>query len=309
MNDKTSLNTTVCHRSPETASSEALRGFTLTVMRGAQNDYGAIYSFDPRRVIIGRSHQADLLFQDQSISKQHCAIEVWDEGDRAAYHVKDLGSTNGTRINGLLIKTSQKLSNGDKIELGDTTLRFNTRDELDSEYQEHLLRMATIDPLTSLLNKAFLLRELERHFQHAQRYQRPLSLLMIDIDHFKRINDTHGHLIGDQILTHIARQFITTLRQHDVAGRFGGEEFTVILPETPVHGAITLAERICEAVANAPLEVDDLLVRATVSIGVSECTSSHICLAQLMDDADQALYQAKQGGRNRVMAGSPPNPC
>lgn len=300
MNDKTRLITTVYNRNQDAALDDTLQGFTLTVVRGSESDYGAIYSFDARRVVIGRSHQADLLFHDQSISKQHCAIDVSDQENQSVFYLSDLGSTNGTRVNGLLIKENQRLSNGDKIDLGDTTLRFNTRDDLDSEYQEHLLKLATIDPLTALLNKVTLQKELDRQFQHAIRYGRPLTILMVDVDHFKRINDTHGHLLGDQVLAHIARQMSQNLRQHDIAGRFGGEEFTIILPETLTTGAMILAERIRETIETTPLDGEEILIKATVSIGIAELTPHHTSPFSLLDDADKALYRAKHSGRNQV---------
>ncbi len=300
MNDDTLSQTTLI-RAPSSHDTDApTPGFTLTVLRGGDPDYGAVFSFDPGFIIIGRSHHADLLLHDRSISKQHCRILPTEQDGPHPYAIEDLESTNGTRLNGVLVTSITPLLSGDRIEIGNTVLRFNTQNDLDSEYQNHLLKLATTDPLTSLLNKASLLKELERLLQYSSRYQRPLSLLMIDLDHFKRINDQWGHLTGDRVLQQVAEHLKSVLRQQDIAARFGGEEFTVIMPETTLSGASCLAERLRESITAHPFEVNGTVISLTVSIGVAERESENTSPSALLDQADQALYFAKNNGRNQV---------
>lgn len=304
MNDDTLQHTTMLRKADIETNAHEISGFSLTVIRGNDADYGAIYSFDPQEIVIGRSTHAELRLHDQAISKRHCRILLKESDNDAVYMLEDLGSTNGTRLNGILLKSPQEVKSGDRIELGDTVLRFNTQDDLDSEYQSHLLRLATTDPLTSLLNKASLLKELERLLQYAQRYKRPLALLMIDVDHFKKVNDQYGHLVGDQVLTQLALRLVNSLRQQDVAGRFGGEEFTIILPETTLSGARILAERIRESIAKNPFPAKQIELPITISIGIAEYTDAVHSGSQLLEMADQALYQAKNTGRNRTVVHS-----
>lgn len=301
MNDDDTLSqTTLIRPAAANGDRDHSSGFTLTVLRGGDQDYGALFSFDSGTTIIGRSHPADLLLHDRSISKLHCRIVLSGGKDSRSFLIEDLESTNGTRHNGVLITSPSPLYSGDRIEIGDTVLRFNTRDDLDSEYQSHLLRLATTDPLTSLLNKAALFKELERMLKHASRYNRPLSLLMIDLDHFKQVNDRWGHLAGDQVLQQLALHLRTVLRQQDIAGRFGGEEFTIILPETSLPGATCLADRLRDSIASRSFEVNGSVLSITVSIGVAQRETETLGASSLLEQADRALYQAKNKGRNQV---------
>jgi len=305
MNEETLQHTTLHHASQQNIPTEKPQGFTLTVIRGSDADYGAIYPFDPRTVVIGRSNHVDLRLNDHSISKSHCHIKHAEGPGTRPYVIEDLNSTNGTRLNGILIKSPLALSSGDRIEMGDTILRFNTQDDPDSEYQSHLLKLATTDPLTNLLNKATLQKELERQLNYSQRYSRPLSLLMIDIDHFKNVNDNFGHLTGDQILSQVGKRLQQNLRQQDLAGRFGGEEFTIILPETLLSGALILAERIRESISSQPFLINKITHWITISIGVAECNNQRMTSSELLEQADLALYQAKNNGRNQTIGQAP----
>ncbi len=300
MNDDTLQHTTLIRTALQNGTEETTPGFTLTVIRGSDPDYGALYSFTPKTITIGRSTLADLRLNDHAISKKHCSIRVEESSSSHPFLIEDLGSTNGTRLNGIRLTAVKSLNSGDRIELGDTILRFNTQNDLDSEYQSHLLKLATTDPLTSMLNKASLQKELDRLLQYAHRYERPLSILMLDIDHFKSINDNHGHLVGDQILQQTAQQIRTCLRQHDIAGRFGGEEFTILLPETLLQGAMVLAERIRECISSHLFHVNDLIHRITVSIGVADRDSPSMTVSELLELADHELYRAKNNGRNQT---------
>ncbi len=167
-----------------------------------------------------------------------------------------------------------------------------------------LQTMASVDPLTQLANRRVLDERLEQEFARAVRHRHPLACLMIDVDHFKRVNDTHGHVVGDRVLTHVAAAIRTTIRKTDLAGRYGGEEFLVLVPETPATGAQVLAERLRRAIA-ASSEGD--LPRVTVSVGIATTEGEVASSAELLRRADEALYAAKEGGRDRVVvaAGGP----
>ncbi len=166
-----------------------------------------------------------------------------------------------------------------------------------------LERLSITDGLTELFNHRFFQDELARHFSESARYERPLSLALIDLDFFKKINDTYGHAVGDQVLKTVARIFAESIRDSDLAARYGGEEFAVIMPETEMKDALTFAEKIRALVEQTPVVTDQGEVRATVSIGVSSAPHPDIATPKgLIEDADDSLYRAKEGGRNRVMA-------
>jgi diguanylate cyclase (GGDEF)-like protein len=164
-----------------------------------------------------------------------------------------------------------------------------------------LQRLASTDPLTGLLNRRrfeeFALAEIER----AQRYGRPLSLLLLDLDHFKRINDLHGHSVGDVALKEAAKRLQAAVRSTDRVARYGGEEMAVLLPETPGPIAQELAERVRRAIGDMPMAHEGLQLRVTASLGVTEFQITDADLTQLIDRSDTALYQAKQQGRDRVV--------
>jgi diguanylate cyclase (GGDEF)-like protein len=166
-----------------------------------------------------------------------------------------------------------------------------------------LFRLSTSDPLTGALNRRHFMALLSREQKRAERYGAGFSLLMLDIDHFKKINDTFGHQIGDEAIKHMAAACQAHLRPTDMLCRYGGEEFLIALTHTEEAGARIAAERIREAVAKVEIPADAKTVRFTVSIGVTSFVP-RARLEQLIDCADQALYAAKTGGRNQVQVGA-----
>jgi two-component system cell cycle response regulator len=173
--------------------------------------------------------------------------------------------------------------------------------------RERLVLSGLTDILTGWHNRRYLERRLPEELARAQRYEQPLSALLLDVDHFKDINDTHGHHVGDRVLREIAQRVKGALRATDVTVRYGGEEFAVLLPQTSLDDAAELAERIREAVGCAPCVAGDPLVAVTLSIGAAECRPQAGSGAlrplgeALLKAADQALYRAKTGGRNQVV--------
>jgi two-component system cell cycle response regulator len=173
--------------------------------------------------------------------------------------------------------------------------------------EAELIRLARLDELTGLCNRRYLLERLTQEILRAKRYGPPLCLMMLDLDHFKSINDTYGHLIGDQVLAGVARLLTDTIRATDIAGRYGGEEFCLILTETSLDGGRLLAERLRQCIAATTFSADDgTTLHVTCSIGMAQYTPEHTEPKTLLALADQALYKAKASGRNRVILASQP---
>jgi diguanylate cyclase (GGDEF)-like protein len=168
-----------------------------------------------------------------------------------------------------------------------------------------LVRRASVDTLSGLFNRRHFLELADGEWSRFDRYERPLSLMMLDIDMFKTVNDRYGHDVGDQAIAHVAAICRDSKRVSDVVARVGGEEFAMLLPETSLHSAALVAERLRQAIADAPLVIAGAPIRLTVSIGVAEADSTMAGVPALMKEADTALYQAKHGGRNRVMLAQP----
>jgi diguanylate cyclase (GGDEF)-like protein len=178
-----------------------------------------------------------------------------------------------------------------------------TRDKLLAAYLR-LEQLVLTDPLTGVPNRRYLLQAGEQEFSRTRRYQRPLSILMIDIDYFRNINNDYGHDVGDKALKLVATTIQQCLRSVDEFGRFGGEEFVVLLPETKIEDALSAAERIRQSVAQIPLELESIPRQITVSIGVAEFINTDESLEQLLKRADEALFKAKDQGRNQTVAGT-----
>lgn len=161
------------------------------------------------------------------------------------------------------------------------------------------------DGLTGLYNRRFFDESMAREFSRSRRYQAPLSLILLDIDHFKKINDTYGHLAGDEVLKTTAQQLMKSVRDADTVARYGGEEFVIILPETPLENAMILADRLRVKIADTKISYGDTLINITISLGVTELHSYHERYVSLTNEADQALYASKNAGRNRATRYTP----
>ena len=160
--------------------------------------------------------------------------------------------------------------------------------------------LATHDDLTGVYNRRGFLLQAEREFQRAQRFDRPLSLLMIDVDHFKRINDAFGHAIGDRVLVEIASRLKSKCREMDILGRIGGDEFAVLLVEMNAEGALEVAERLRKEVANSPIRIEGVAIEAPISVGVASISARAGDMGDFLRFVDRALYDAKEQGRNRI---------
>ncbi len=272
----------------------------LTVITGAAA--GTLFKVTRGEAVIGRAPTAAIRVVDDGVSRSHARLRH----DSNGLSLEDMGSRNGTFVNGTRITAATALREGDKIQVGRTTvLRFAYQDDLDESFHENLVSSALRDPLTRLFNKRYLLDRLDSELKFARRHETALSLLMLDIDHFKHVNDTHGHLAGDAVLTNLATVLTKAVRNEDVVARFGGEELAVILRAIPIEPATSLAERLRKLIENTTTLHQGRELRATVSIGVAGYPSTRAeTLEQLVEAADRALYRAKHGGRNRVARAS-----
>lgn len=273
--------------------------FTLTVIEG--NDFGCVFQLDKAENVLGRSEEVDVRVDDSKASRRHLLLALQNEGSDTDSSVRaiDLNSKNGTYLNGERI-TEVQLRNGDKLHIGDTILKFEVKDRLDISYHERLYQQATRDALTGLWNRNHLQEEMEKLLSYAARHNRPFSILLFDIDFFKSVNDTYGHDIGDVVLRTTAQIVSSQLRAHDIAARYGGEEFVILLPETPVEGAVIAAERLRQAIEGFDFHPLGCLRRITISIGVAQFPVCGRTIEQIIKQADEALYRAKQTGRNRA---------
>jgi diguanylate cyclase (GGDEF)-like protein len=244
---------------------------------------------------IGRSSKNDLFLDQESISRHHARISF----DGSFYYVADLGSTNGTFVNDEAVR-EQRLRDGDQVRIGRSILKFMTGENIEVHYHEEIYRLMTVDGLTQVFNRRYFNEALEREFNRSKRYDRALALIVFDIDHFKRVNDTFGHLAGDNLLRQIATAVKPRLRREDIFARTGGEEFGILLPEITLEGARSTADKVRRIVETTPLKVDQQLVPVTVSLGCAQLVPEDVTAEGLYKRADERLYQAKQAGRNRV---------
>jgi two-component system, cell cycle response regulator len=247
---------------------------------------------------IGRGQDTEFRLTDTEISRRHATLIVKDGN----VVLQDLGSTNGTLINGTSVKL-QKLNDGDKIQVGTTTiLKFSYHDDLEEQFQRRMYESALRDGLTKAFNKKYFQERLESEVAYSLRHDSVLSLILLDLDHFKRINDTYGHLAGDYVLATFSSTVLSTIRKEDVFARYGGEEFALISRGIDGPGAAQFAERVRSGVERFAFQYQGKRMPVTVSIGIAAMPTPGIELPEhLVDTADRALYAAKSSGRNRVI--------
>jgi two-component system cell cycle response regulator len=247
-------------------------------------------------LIIGRSPQCDIQVDQESVSRNHCRIRFTG----SEFLVNDLGSTNGTYVNDDLVEGEGRLRHGDQLKVGRTILKFIIGDDVEAQYHEEIYRLMTTDGLTQLNNRRYFDEMLDREVARAKRYKRSFSLLIFDIDHFKRINDELGHLAGDAILRQLGAVLLGRLRVNDVLARIGGEEFALITPEVGLEGAKGLAGKINRLIGDTRFEFEGTPVEVTVSVGVAEWQPHYEDATELFQAADSKMYEAKRNGRNQV---------
>jgi two-component system, cell cycle response regulator len=270
---------------------------TLLVVEGVMAGHlHAVASSQP--TTLGRGDEADVQVGDDSVSRAHARIQP----SRGCYFMQDLDSANGTFVNGQPVRGSQQLEGGDTISLGAATLlRFDLHSLREQQALLELERSAMRDPLTGLLNRRHFQERLAAEVAFASRRGDPLAVLMVDIDHFKRINDQHGHPAGDAVLRVVAQTLRRIVRPEDLAARYGGDELILAARDTDARNGTILAQRIRRIVDEAPFTWEGQRLHLTVSVGVAVLSPQGPETDEtLIAAADEALYGAKRAGRNRV---------
>jgi two-component system cell cycle response regulator len=267
----------------------------LVVLSGS--NVGEMHRMEKEQLVIGRGDKVDIRLVDDGISREHARL--FKDGVRIM--LEDLGSTNGTYCNGVRVDR-QPLTEGDKILIGSTTiLKFSYQDKLDEMFQRQMSESALRDGLTRAFNKRYFTDRIESEFQYAVRHSTPLSLIFLDIDHFKKINDAHGHQAGDHVLAQLATLVMSMLGEEETFARYGGEEFAIVARGVELEAAAALSQRLRAAVEGHPFKFETTSIPVTVSVGVARAPGPGMSASgDLVARADEAMYAAKRGGRNRV---------
>jgi two-component system cell cycle response regulator len=261
-------------------------------------DIGRRIPLSNPQYIVGRDNDAGFVVSRSSVSRQHARLYIDDDG---GWWVEDLNSTNGTFVNEARIR-AQQLADSDQVRFGDAIYKFLNGSNIESAYHEAIHNMAIQDGMTGIHNKRFFTEFLERELAVASRYNHPLTLVMFDVDHFKKVNDTHGHLAGDAVLKDLAGRIRPRIRREDLFARYGGEEFACVLPSTALPGGIVFAEHLRQLIEERPCAFEDKQISFTISLGVTTLhTEVGVDADGLIKRADDNLYAAKRGGRNRVV--------
>jgi two-component system cell cycle response regulator len=243
---------------------EPARGEILVMIYGT--GIGRKVDLDPYRMggtIIGRDFEADIVADDESVSRRHCRLSHVNEG----WLIEDLKSTNGTWVAGQQIHRTL-LVDGDLIKVGSTIFKFLSNANVEAAYHEEIYRMAIFDGLTQIHNRRYFEEFTDREITRALRHGRPLSLLIFDVDFFKAINDGYGHLSGDHVLRTLATLTRARVRRDELFARYAGDEFVIVLPETPAERALEFAESLRSLVAATDFTFDSQRLPVTISLGV-----------------------------------------
>jgi len=266
----------------------------LTFVGGSQVGRRLLLADDA--ITLGRSHEATIMLRDFAVSRVHLRIEYHPE--ESVYRIRDMGSSNGTMLNDKKISKAE-LREGDKIIIGQTVLRFSWVDTIDMAFHGEVDQLINIDTLTGLVLKRRFDEEFNRHVAVALSNGSPLSMLMMDMDGLKRINDTYGHSFGAYSISETGKIIKAAMSSKGLASRFGGDEFMAFLPNMSMDEAKALAENIRSRVAQYPYEKDHTKFSMTISIGLSEIKEKDTP-ESLLKRADAALYLSKNSGRNAV---------
>lgn len=256
---------------------------------------GRKYPINKGSTLVGRDPGLDITVQEESVSRRHAELIF----DGESLQVVDLDSTNGTYINDKPIK-NKTASHGDLIRFGSIVFKYIPSGSIETVFHDELHNLAHLDGLTGSYNRKYIIDYMETEVKRCQKLEVPFSMLIFDLDHFKKVNDTYGHLAGDYVLKETVRLLKDkVLRASDILGRYGGEEFCIILSEAPLRTAIDIAERIRKAVEGHNYIFDENSMDVRISVGVASMKATDTATT-LLELADKALYRAKESGRNKV---------
>ncbi len=287
--------TVITHQQELMTDSPGVEGACLITIHG--ENLGKKYDLDLNEMVIGRSDTANIRVDEENVSRHHAKITR----SKKEYFIEDLKSTNGTFVNTKKIEKTS-LKEGDLVLIGNTILKYISGSNIENMYHDEIYKLATLDGLTKVYNKKFLLEKLQTEFSRSKRYDRHMSFVIFDFDNFKKLNDQYGHPTGDFVLRKTASLIMKNMRKEDIFGRYGGEEFAIILPETHLQSAVRLSEKLRLLVSSINYEYNDLILKATISIGAADLSPNVKNYQELIEHADRALYKAKREGRNKVVA-------
>jgi diguanylate cyclase (GGDEF)-like protein len=277
------------------------RESSIILLHPPEMPIGRRTQLEQDRMSVGRDATSAIPLERDSVSRQHAELV---RASDSQWSVRDLGSTNGTFVNERPVEVGEEgepLRNGDQLRFGDVVFKFLSGGDVEALYHQEVYQLSVQDGLTGVHNKRYFMDFLERELASAHRHKNPLTLVMLDIDHFKPLNDERGHLCGDAVLKQLAQRISPRIRREDLFARYGGEEFAAILTITGLAGGVRFAENIRQMVARRPFTFEKEQLPVTVSLGVT-CMENEpsVDAEALIQRADQLLYEAKRAGRNRV---------
>jgi diguanylate cyclase (GGDEF)-like protein len=275
---------------------ELQRDCLIVVYHRDKEQQGRRLELAESRVRIGRETDNDLVLLDEGVSRHHARIE----SHKGAWLAMDVGSRNGTLLNNEPLRGVKRLKNGDLLKLGGVIVKYLSGQDLESSLYEEMFQLAVTDGLTHLANRRRFDEELNTETARVRRHGRELSLIMLDIDDFKGVNDRYGHAAGDAVLFRVAQLILERVRGHDLAARVGGEELSVLMPETNLQGARVLGEELRRAIEHSAVDFAEQHVRVTVSIGCAQFSAADADPGAFVRRCDAQLYAAKAAGKNRV---------
>ncbi len=292
--------TLILQRPPGPSDKEAITGDACLVnLHPPGPDIGRRIPLASPKYIVGRDSEAGFIVSRSSVSRSHARLSVDDNG---VWWVEDLGSTNGTFLNELRLTTPASLNDSDQVRFGDAIYKFLSGSNIESAYHEAIHNMAIQDGMTGIHNKRYFLEFLDREIAVASRHGHPLTLVMFDVDHFKKVNDSAGHLAGDAVLKDLAGRIRPRIRREDLFARYGGEEFACVLPSTALAGGVVFAEHLRGLIEERPTIFDQQAIAFTISLGVATMQGeTGLDPEALIKRADENLYTAKRTGRNRCV--------
>jgi two-component system, cell cycle response regulator len=265
----------------------------------SMTNLGRRYSLSKDEHLIGRLPDLDIPVETDSVSRRHARILT--RPAEGGWLVEDLGSTNGTFVNDERVDR-RALNDGDIVRVGEAVLKFLSGSNVEAAYHEEIYRMSIMDGLTNVHNKRYFVEFLEKEVARAHRHMQPLGLVIFDLDHFKLVNDTHGHLCGDHVLKEVCKRLRPRIRREDLLARYGGEEFVCVLPDTAYHGVMAFAESLRMLVARDAVKWEQIELAVTISLGVTVMDpKAQVTGQDLVRKADERLYEAKRAGRNKVI--------
>jgi len=272
----------------------------LVVVGGDLN--GTLFELSRKETSFGRSPECTITMELQGISRKHFEItKAQDTTGKTNFFIQDLGSSNGTFVNNNKVLEKSNLSKGDIIKIGTVAFKYIPEGDPERLAYDKLHEDASMDGLTKCFNKSFFNNACELEIKKSKITGSPISIIMFDLDHFKKLNDTYGHDAGDYVLKELAQIIRNNgVREGDIFARYGGEEFVILLPKTNLKQSFEIAERMRRSIESFPFSYEDQKLVVTSSIGIADYADGVESGTDLFKRADQALYQSKSNGRNQV---------